>query len=105
LVVFDGYDLIVYGTVQSSLISETGWGLTKATAGTIGSMAFLGMMIGAIFAGRMADSWGRRRTILGCAIVFSIFSSPASGSAVWCPRRTPSLPNWSPPNGGPPSPP
>ena len=74
MVVFDGYDLIVYGTVQSSLISETGWGLTKATAGTIGSMAFLGMMIGAIFAGRMADSWGRRRTILGCAIVFSIFT-------------------------------
>ena len=72
--VFDGYDLIVYGTVQSSLISETGWGLSKATAGTIGSMAFLGMMIGAIFAGRMADSWGRRRTILGCAIVFSIFT-------------------------------
>ena len=74
LVVFDGYDLIVYGTVQSSLISETGWGLSKATAGTIGSMAFVGMMIGAIFAGRMADSWGRRRTILGCAIIFSIFT-------------------------------
>ncbi|WP_043481358.1 MFS transporter [Arthrobacter sp. SPG23] len=75
LVVFDGYDLIVYGTVQSSLISETGWGLNKATAGTIGSMAFLGMMIGAIFAGRMADSWGRRRTILGCAVVFSVFTA------------------------------
>lgn len=64
----------MYGTVQSSLITETGWGLTKATAGTIGSMAFVGMMIGAIFAGRMADSWGRRRTILGCAIVFSVFT-------------------------------
>lgn len=75
LVVFDGYDLIVYGTVQSSLITETGWGLNKATAGTIGSMAFVGMMIGAIFAGRMADSWGRRRTIIGCAIVFSIFTA------------------------------
>lgn len=74
LVVFDGYDLIVYGTVQSSLIANTDWGLTKATAGTIGSMAFLGMMIGAIFAGRMADSWGRRKTILGCAIVFSLFT-------------------------------
>ena len=74
LVVFDGYDLIVYGTVQSSLISETGWGLNKATAGTVGSMAFVGMMIGAIFAGRMADSWGRRRTILGCAVVFSVFT-------------------------------
>jgi MFS family permease len=105
LVVFDGYDLIVYGTVQSSLISETGWGLSKATAGTIGSMAFLGMMIGAIFAGRMADSWGRRRTILGCAVVFSpCGSSPASGSAAWCLPQTRSLPNWCPPNGGPLSP-
>jgi AAHS family benzoate transporter-like MFS transporter len=74
LVVFDGYDLIVYGTVQSSLISDTGWGLTKATAGTVGSMAFLGMMIGAIFAGRMSDSWGRRRTIIACAALFSFFT-------------------------------
>jgi len=74
LVVFDGYDLIVYGTVQGSLISDTGWGLTKATAGTVGSMAFIGMMVGAIFAGRMSDSWGRRRTIIGCAVVFSAFT-------------------------------
>lgn len=74
LVVFDGYDLIVYGTVQGSLISDTGWGLTKATAGTIGSMAFVGMMIGAVFAGRMSDTWGRRRTIIGCAVVFSVFT-------------------------------
>lgn len=74
LVVFDGYDLIVYGTVQSSLINSTGWGLTKATAGTIGSLAFLGMMIGAIFAGRMADMLGRRKTILACAVAFSVFS-------------------------------
>ena len=74
LVVFDGYDLIVYGTVQSSLINDTGWGLTKATAGTLGSLAFVGMMIGAIFAGRLADKLGRRKTILACAIAFSVFS-------------------------------
>ncbi|MFF2318452.1 MFS transporter [Arthrobacter sp. NPDC058097] len=74
LVVFDGYDLIVYGTVQSALINDTGWGLTKATAGTVGSMAFAGMMIGAVLAGRMADTWGRRRTILGCAMLFSVFT-------------------------------
>jgi MFS transporter, AAHS family, benzoate transport protein len=74
LVVFDGYDLIVYGTVQSTLINTTDWGLDQATAGTIGSLAFLGMMIGALFAGRMADHWGRRRTILACTIVFSVFT-------------------------------
>ena len=74
LVVFDGYDLIVYGTVQSSLLAEPGWGLSAASLGTVGSMAFIGMMIGALFAGRIADSLGRRRTILACSISFSIFT-------------------------------
>lgn len=54
LVVFDGYDLIVYGTVQSSLLAIDDWGLTPATMGTIGSLAFVGMMIGALGAG---PSW------------------------------------------------
>lgn len=74
LVVFDGYDLIVFGTVQTSLLEDTNWGLDNAALGLMGSMAFVGMMIGALLAGRMADSWGRRRTILACAVTFSIFT-------------------------------
>jgi MFS transporter, AAHS family, benzoate transport protein len=74
LVVFDGYDLIVFGTVQSSLVNDTDWGLTDAGLGVVGSMAFVGMMIGALFAGRLADALGRRRTILACAVTFSLFT-------------------------------
>lgn len=74
LVVFDGYDLIVYGTVQSSLLAESDWGLTPASLGTVGSMAFIGMMIGALLAGRIADTLGRRRTILACSIMFSVLT-------------------------------
>lgn len=74
LVVFDGYDLIVYGTVQSSLLAEPGWGLNAASLGTVGSMAFIGMMIGALLAGRISDALGRRKTILACAISFSILT-------------------------------
>lgn len=74
LVVFDGYDLIVYGTVQSSLLAEPGWGLDAASLGTVGSMAFIGMMIGALLAGRISDALGRRKTILACAITFSILT-------------------------------
>jgi AAHS family benzoate transporter-like MFS transporter len=74
LVVFDGYDLIVYGTVQTTLIETTGWGLTKATAGTVGSVAFAGMLVGAILAGRLSDSLGRKRAVLGCAVLFSVFT-------------------------------
>jgi AAHS family benzoate transporter-like MFS transporter len=72
LVVFDGYDLIVYGSVQNNLIENTGWGLNAASAGTIGSMAFVGMMLGAVFAGRLSDSWGRKKAIILCTVVFSV---------------------------------
>ncbi|WP_371415332.1 MFS transporter [Citricoccus sp. SGAir0253] len=74
LVVFDGYDLIVFGTVQTSLLQDTDWGLTDAGLGVVGSMAFVGMMLGALFAGRLADALGRRRTILACAVTFSVFT-------------------------------
>lgn len=74
LVVFDGYDLIVYGTVQTSLIQDAGWGLTRSTAGTLGSVAFAGMLVGALLAGRTADRLGRRTTILACTVVFSVFT-------------------------------
>lgn len=74
LVVFDGYDLIVFGTVQTAIVQDTDWGLDDASLGIVGSMAFIGMMIGALLAGRIADLLGRRRTILTCAIGFSIFT-------------------------------
>ena len=65
-VVFDGYDLIVYGNVIPSLQRE--WGIGPATAGTLGSLAFVGMMIGAVLAGRLSDAVGRKRAVIGCAV-------------------------------------
>lgn len=70
LVVFDGYDLIVYGTVKPTLMAE--WGLSQAVAGTLGSTAFLGMMIGAIAAGRLSDSLGRKRAVVWSTVLFTV---------------------------------
>ena len=75
IVVFDGYDLIVYGTTIPSLLKEPGWGLSAATAGFIGSLAFGGMLVGALAAGTLADRLGRRRTILWCTLWFSLFTA------------------------------
>lgn len=71
-VVFDGYDLIVYGTVQSSLMEE--WNLSSGTAGTVGSTAFVGMVIGAVWIGRLSDRVGRKAAVIGSVIVLSIFT-------------------------------
>ncbi|BAC19672.1 transporter, major facilitator family protein [Corynebacterium efficiens YS-314] len=71
-VVFDGYDLIVYGTVQSALANE--WGLGSAQLGTIGSMAFFGMAIGAVFIGRLSDRLGRKAAVIGSVVILSLFT-------------------------------
>lgn len=71
-VVFDGYDLIVYGTVQTALSHE--WGLDNAQLGAIGSTAFLGMVIGAVLVGRLSDSLGRKLAVIGSVLILSIFT-------------------------------
>lgn len=75
IVVFDGYDLIVYGTTLPNLLQEKDWGLTPTTAGFIGSLAFAGMLVGALGAGLLADKLGRRRTILWATLWFSLFTA------------------------------
>lgn len=75
IVVFDGYDLIVYGTTLPSLLKEKGWDLTPTTAGFIGSLAFAGMLVGALGAGLLSDRLGRRRTILWATLWFSAFTA------------------------------
>lgn len=69
-IVFDGYDLIVYGSIVPSLIDE--WGLTPAKAGAIGSYALVGMLIGALGAGVLTDALGRRRILLVGITWFSL---------------------------------
>lgn len=81
-VVFDGYDLIVYGTVATVLSEE--WGLNSTQVGTVGSLAFVGMMIGALVAGRLADGIGRKRAIILSGIVLSVFTALcAVATNVW----------------------
>lgn len=75
IVVFDGYDLIVFGTTLTRVMDEPGWDLSATGAGYIGSLAFLGMLIGALAAGGLADRLGRRRTILACTLWFSVFTA------------------------------
>lgn len=70
--VFEGYDLIVYGTVVPSLLGYDDWSLTPTQAGAIGSYMILGMLFGALVVGTITDMVGRRKTVIGCLSWFSV---------------------------------
>ena len=69
LLVFDGYDLFIYGAVLPVLMKE--WSLSPVQAGALGSYALFGMMFGAFIFGPLADRIGRKK---GVAISFVLFS-------------------------------
>lgn len=72
IIAFDGYDLVVYGTVVPVLIEQ--WNLTSVEAGAMGSYGLFGMMFGAIFFGTLADRIGRKNVIAITLILFSLFT-------------------------------
>ncbi|GEL17639.1 MFS transporter [Pseudonocardia asaccharolytica] len=71
-IVFDGYDLIVYGSALPALMQYEPWALTPTQAGAIGSYALVGMLIGAIASGWLTDRLGRRRLFIASLTWFSV---------------------------------
>jgi AAHS family benzoate transporter-like MFS transporter len=71
-IVFDGYDLVIYGSTVPSILKYQEWGLTTAQAGLIGSLALVGMLLGTMSVGMLTDRLGRRRIMLASITVFSI---------------------------------
>ncbi|GAB3714794.1 MFS transporter [Nocardiopsis nanhaiensis] len=71
---FDGYDLVVYGTVLPTLLADpTDLGdLTPGQAGALGSYALVGVMVGALIAGAVGDRVGRRRMMIINIVWFSV---------------------------------
>lgn len=72
--VFDGYDLTIYGTVMPTLMNDPSHlgELDAATAGALGSYAMLGVLAGALICGGIGDYLGRRRVIIFSITWFSV---------------------------------
>lgn len=69
LLIFDGYDLFIFGVVLPAIMQE--WNLTPLQAGALGSYALFGMMFGALSFGTLADKIGRKKGIAICFVLFS----------------------------------
>lgn len=73
-VALDGFDLVVLGAVTPALLEYQPWGLTPPQVGTITSLGLVGMMIGALSIGTLADLIGRRKAIMLSVTSFSLFT-------------------------------
>ncbi|RVX38514.1 AAHS family benzoate transporter-like MFS transporter [Nonomuraea polychroma] len=67
----EGYDLACYGVTVPSMLADRSMGGDAATAGTVGSLVAVGMMIGAALAGAAISRLGPRRLLLTGAGAFS----------------------------------
>jgi len=77
--IFDGYDLQVFGVAMPSMMKEMGYG--PALSGLIGSASLWGAIAGAIIFGILTDKWGRKPIHFIAVSLFSIFTAVAAVSA------------------------
>ncbi|WP_426986273.1 MFS transporter [Pseudarthrobacter sp. Y6] len=71
---FDGYDLVVYGTVLPGLLADPSQigAFDAAAAGVLGSWALVGVLVGSLICGAVGDFFGRRRLMLLGIAWFSV---------------------------------
>jgi MFS transporter, AAHS family, vanillate permease len=65
----DGFDVLSISFASPGIAQE--WGIDRAALGIVLSMELIGMAIGSILLGGVADTIGRRPTILGCLVVMA----------------------------------
>jgi benzoate transport len=66
----DGFDVLSISFASPGIARE--WGMNPAALGIVLSMELIGMALGSVFLGGIADKIGRRPTILGCLVVMAV---------------------------------
>ncbi|GAA0895839.1 aromatic acid/H+ symport family MFS transporter [Pseudonocardia zijingensis] len=72
VVTLDGIDVAMVSYIGPSLIVD--WGLSKAELGPVVTSGLLGLAIGSLVAGPLADRVGRRRIIIASLVFFGLMS-------------------------------
>ena len=76
----DGFDVLSISFAAPGIAQE--WGIDRAALGVVLSMELIGMAIGSVLLGGLADKLGRRPMILACLVVMGVgmyLASTATG--------------------------
>lgn len=66
----DGFDVLSISFASPGIAAE--WGIDRASLGIVMSMELIGMALGSVLLGAVADRIGRRKMMLGCLVAMSI---------------------------------
>jgi benzoate transport len=66
----DGFDVMSISFASTGIAHE--WGIDKGVLGAVLSMELIGMALGSIFMGGLADRFGRRPTVLLCLVLMTV---------------------------------
>jgi MFS family permease len=69
----DSFDVMLYAMVLAALMSDLG--LTKATAGLLGSLTLVASAVGGLIFGVLADRFGRRKALMASILIYSTFTA------------------------------
>jgi benzoate transport len=70
LTALDGFDVLSISFASPGIATE--WGIDRAALGIVLSMELIGMALGSIVLGAVADRIGRRPTMLGCLVLMTL---------------------------------
>jgi len=73
----EGYDIQAFGVAAPRMIPELG--LNPAQQGWAGSVAMIGLVVGAFAGGWLADRFGRKPVLLASVAAFGVFSLATAG--------------------------
>lgn len=79
----DGYDLYVYGATLPGLVGVPPFAVSPQAAGTVGSLALVGMLLGSLVVGTLTDRLGRRRIFIGAVALFSVAMLACAAAPSW----------------------
>lgn len=69
----DSFDVMLWAMVLAALMPDLG--LSKATAGLLGSLTLAASAAGGLVFGLLADRFGRRRALMASILIYSIFTA------------------------------
>ncbi len=69
----DSFDVMLWAMVLAALMPDLG--LSKATAGLLGSLTLAASAAGGLVFGVLADRFGRRRALMASILIYSVFTA------------------------------